>query len=135
MIVRVYVLGPLDTHGDLEENKRDALAVGQRIVKIGGLAVVPHLFNLDVGGFQTREWWIKADLGLLSVCHAAMCRDKWHLSEGSINEVQYCLQFGIPLYYNSKLEDWGSLELYIKEWAKRMDPHEGGVIPIGCRRS
>ena len=134
MIVRIYVLGPLDTHGDLEENKRDALAVGQRIVKLGGVAIVPHLFNLDVGNLQPRSWWLKADLGLLSICHAAMVRVGWQESEGSVMEMSHCFQFGIQVFHNSVRADWGSLELFIREWQKRIDPHEGGAIPFGCRR-
>lgn len=123
MIIKVYVIGPLETFGNIEENKSDALRVGQKIVQLGGIAIVPHMFNLEVGHYQERKWWLKVDLALLSTCHAAVTRHYYEESSGSMIEFGYCRRFGIPMYKDTP-RDWASLEMYIQEWSKREDPQE-----------
>lgn len=125
MIVRIYVLGPLDTHGDREQNEKDSIEVGRRIIGLGGIAIVPHMYNLGMGHCQPREWWLKVDLAHLSTCHAAMCRDYWERSMGSRAEVVHCKTFGIPLFYNNIEADWSSLRRFILAHVDWEDPHEG----------
>lgn len=98
------------------------------LLELGALPVVPHsTFLLDLAHPMPPEFWYAYDLGILEHCDAMyVCEDEttWR-STGVQDEISFCEQRGIPIFYEAHtLQRWlsGFTE---KPWSRPGDE-------VGC---
>lgn len=46
--------------------------------------------------------WLSFDLTMLAYCDAVLAIEGWDDSEGATNEIQYAIDYKIPVYFNIK---------------------------------
>ncbi len=95
---RIYVAGPL-TSGDVANNVKKAIDVGDKLTKLGWFPFIPHLsFYWQIQHPHGYEFWMKQDFHWLEQCDA-LFRIKG-VSPGSDREVEYAKSLGKKIYYS-----------------------------------
>jgi hypothetical protein len=106
--VKVYISGPY-TGGDTIINVRNAIEAGDRIVKAGHNAFVPHLFHfwhyLCPGDY---EQWMRLDFEWVGSCEV-MLRLPGE-SSGADREVELAESLGIAVFHGFGAEFWAHLK-------------------------
>lgn len=98
MKTRIYVAGPY-TKGDPEENAKNAISVGNKLMEAGYAPFVPHLTHYWHGLYpQPYQSWIDYDNEWLPPCHAVLRLPG--VSSGADDEVCLANELGIPVYHN-----------------------------------
>lgn len=96
--MRIYVAGPY-TKGDVEENVRHAIFIGNWIAAFGHTVFIPHLTHFwDKEHPHDWEFWMKQDLEWLKLCDAVY-RIPGE-SKGADIEVERARELGIPVYHH-----------------------------------
>jgi hypothetical protein len=96
----VFVSGPYS--GDTKANIKKAMDVADKIINLGGLPLVPHLwYYMDKQHGRDYETWFNLALDLLdrADCLYRMPGE----SPGADKEVQKAQELSIPIFYS--LED------------------------------
>lgn len=93
---KIYIAGPY-TKGDVAENVRTAVLVGDRLAKAGYAPFIPHLtYFWHLLCPHDWEFWLEQDLEWLAVC-ACVLRLPGE-SVGADREVERAEELGIPWY-------------------------------------
>lgn len=95
-----YVIGPYraDTIYQVRLNIMNAEYVALWLWKNGFAVICPHKNTGLLDGECPDETWLKGDIEILSRCDFAVCVRGWEGSKGSVDEVKYCKENGIPVY-------------------------------------
>ena len=106
----IYCAAPY-TQGDLVTNIRYVISMGERVMKMGGVPLIPHLNMLwDLVSTHDGAFWCNYDLYLLERCEA-LYRGQGH-SPGGDKEVATALQpLQIPVFHQDR-----ESELLMYEW-------------------
>jgi len=102
---KVYIAGPF-TKGVVEQNVRNAVNAGDRMLSAGLVPYVPHL-NWLWGFAHAHSWqqWLSLDLEWLDECDCLLRLPGE--SAGADLEVEYAKRKGIPVFYNEgRLLEW-----------------------------
>ena len=96
--MRVYVAGPY-TKGDVAQNVRNAIDVGDELFSMGHIPFVPHLTHFW-HMIHPRPWedWLKIDKEWIPLCDAVLRLEGE--SAGADMEVELADELGIPVYYS-----------------------------------
>lgn len=91
---RVYVAGPFS--GEVMKNTREAVLVGQQIIKRGHSAYIPHLSAfIDFVDPTSYEETMTQCFVWIEACHALFLIAP---SPGADREVAFCEKKGIPVF-------------------------------------
>ena len=70
--IRVYVIGPLRTGGDMFVGTRNAIDAAETLMQMGFIPFVPHLDSFwHLVYVHPEEFWLKWDFAWIRTCHAA----------------------------------------------------------------
>lgn len=102
---KVYVAGPY-SKGDVEQNVKRAIEIGNGIAYLGMVPFIPHLTHYwDMRWPHSYQFWLNYDNEWLTVCDA-LYRFSGE-SSGADAEEGLARSLGIPIFYNmTDLEDW-----------------------------
>ena len=112
---RIYIAGPIRAGSELNRqlNIIAAEKVGAEVAKVGAAVFVPHSQARYYQHVKPDAWWIAQDLEWLKCAHAMVVTDtgpqEWTESEGTMEEVNFCMNNNIPIFYSSefsKFVDW-----------------------------
>lgn len=96
--MRVYIAGPY-TKGDVGENVREAVNVGDIVASEGHTVFIPHLTHFwHIIHNHSYEFWMKQDEEWLKCCDALVRIDGE--SAGADKEVALAHSLGIPVYHS-----------------------------------
>lgn len=96
----IYLSGPM-TGSRVLENVALAIVTARELLRRGYIPVVPHLgWYLDQAEIRDYDWWLEADLRLLSYCQACLMIGDWEKSQGAKVEHDYCYRENIPVFYD-----------------------------------
>jgi len=100
----IYVAGPYT--GAEDENTLEAMRIGNKITRLGFLALVPHLSHFFEEHFpRPYEQWMELDFELVRRVDAVL-RLKG-ASSGADREVELAISLGIPVFYSiAELMRW-----------------------------
>jgi hypothetical protein len=103
----VYVAGPY-TNGDPVVNTRAAVEMGEELIALGVLPVIPHLSLLwHFAAPHPVEFWYEYDLAVLARCDALYRMPG--RSTGADREVEHALDLGLPVLDSlSDLRKWAN---------------------------
>ena len=94
----VYTSGPYS--GDIDMNIATARWVAIKLWEAGYAVICPHLnsahFEKDCKA--TYEQYIAGDLEMVKGCDAMVMIPGWEASKGAVEERNYALSLGIPVY-------------------------------------
>ena len=95
---RIYVAGPY-TGGEVIENVRRAVVMGDKLTGLGYAPYIPHLSHF-AHFHKPRPYgdWLTTGLAWVSVCDAVLRLPG--KSPGSEEEVKYAKELGIPVFYH-----------------------------------
>ena len=98
----IYVAGPFRACNswEMECNIRRAETVALDVWRAGYVALCPHLNTRFFQGTLPDETWLKGDLEMLSRCDGMVLVAGWEGSAGTIEEIKYARNYGIPVYAN-----------------------------------
>lgn len=93
-----------------ETPSKPASAVVEAVIHLGLIPVWTRSKNWIWIGPQTAEWWLEADLELLSRCDAVLMLEGWEVLKRANAERLHALELGIPVYYKlQELAAWSGL--------------------------
>lgn len=104
MMPTVYVAGPyrhLERAG-IEQNIRNALAIGLLCCRKGWSPIIPHSNTAHLDAVDPTigdEFWLAATMELMRRCDAVVLVPGWQESIGTRAEIQEAQIRGIPVYY------------------------------------
>jgi hypothetical protein len=103
---KVYVAGPITSSGNLTENVRHGISVGNLLLRDGVIPFVPHLSELwnyvTVVGYET---WLYYDKEWIRSCDALLRLPG--RSRGATREVRWANKLSIPVFYSyEELMKW-----------------------------
>lgn len=109
----VYVAGPYTSGGEAA-NVRIALDMGDRILALGGVPFVPHLFHLwDLNAPKPYEAWMEICLAWVTKCDALVRLPGE--SAGADREVARARELGLPVFLASESpEEDARLRAYLQ---------------------
>lgn len=100
----IYTIGPMTatTSWEWEQNLRRAEEVGLKPLHVdNGLAVhCPQINGRFFRDNVTYEVALRADKSALRACNAALVLPGWQESKGSNEEIEFCDEQGIPLFFS-----------------------------------
>jgi hypothetical protein len=104
-----YVIGPF--RGEhayaIRLNIRNAEALALQVWNRGCACVCPHMNTANFQGAAPDEVWLQGDLEILGRCDFAVTVKGWKGSTGSVQEVAFCQERGIPVFETlNKLDGW-----------------------------
>jgi hypothetical protein len=114
----IYVAGPFRaaTAWGVEENIRHAEEVGQALVEMGAMPLIPHAITRYLGrGEVPEEFFLQGTLELLRRCNAATFIDGWRGSAGSRDEYAEAERLALPKFEWTNWEDRARLRRWIAE--------------------
>lgn len=99
----IYVAGPY--RGDVDANIAKARAVAAKCYLVGHDVICPHMntAKMDEDTDLPGEFWLRTTLNLLARCDAIVLVDNWEKSQGTVAEVEYASQVGMPVYYENNI--------------------------------
>lgn len=117
----VYVAGPYraPTAWDVEQNIRRAEEWAYKVAEIGHIPICPHTMYRYFNGTMTDDFWLKATLGLLRRCDAAVFIPDWRKSSGSLAEHAEVEKLKIPSWAHGRGEGFRCTE-DMAEWMGRL---------------
>ena len=93
------------TEGNIERAK----LLGVEVAKLGACPIIPHA-NTDHPEFesvQPYEFWIRATLGMVRMCHAMIMVPGWEASSGARGEYSLAKSIKQPVFYDcDELKTW-----------------------------
>lgn len=128
---QVYIAGPYRSGSveGLSQNIYNAALVRDDVIRMGCVAVCPHVMFNDCDVECSDRFWLAATQQLMLNCDAVVLVDGWERSHGTRAEVVAARQAGIPVFEHLRdLEDW-----VWREDVHRL--HGGMVAPEGSRPS
>lgn len=130
----VYIAGPYRSNSisGVVQNIRNAEALAIEVWNSGAVALCPHKNTALFDGIAPDEIWLQGDMELLRRCDAIILVEGWESSSGTIAEVEYARELGIPLFYSIiDLQEWLRLQkLRSFEITKPIGIYTNGT-PIG----
>ena len=109
----IYIAGPYlaGSAWGIELNIRKAEALWFKVNETGNAAICIHTMGRNMQNTLTLEHWLAADMEMLSRCDAMIATEGWESSEGTMKEVDFCFDHGIPFFKNFyDLRDWLRIE-------------------------
>lgn len=105
---RVYVIGPLQTGGDMITGTKNAVDMGTVLANIGYIPFIPHLSSFWHYLHPAEPaFWLKQDFAWLRVCHAVLRLPG--ASNGGDKEEALARSLGIPVFRSvEELNAWRS---------------------------
>jgi len=96
----IYIAGPFRgaSAWAVHQNIERAEALAYQVWEAGFVALCPHNNTRHFDGTLTDEVWLKGDLELLSRCDAVLTVPGWQSSRGTVAEVEYAQQLGLPVF-------------------------------------
>jgi hypothetical protein len=118
--MKVYIAGPY-TKGDVAQNVKNALRLGDYLANIGHVPYVPHLTHFWHLCFPREyQWWLKYDLVWLNHCDC-LVRIAGE-SSGADKEVSHAQNHKIPVFI---LESFDGMKLNdLDEWLATIEEGE-----------
>jgi hypothetical protein len=118
----IYIAGPFraDTPWGIELNIRRAEEHGLRIVKLGGIPVIPHTMYRFFQNSLPDDFWLEAGLALLRPCNAVAVTvdsSSAQRSRGTVGEIAAARESGIPVFYYERA-DGETTARWIDNWIK-----------------
>lgn len=101
----VYVAGPYESCGDVEDNVEHARQVAARLWAMGHAVICPHANTHALNSAATREQYLEGDRQMLTVCDAIVLLDGWDKSDGAREEEAAACRLGIPRYGEDDLPE------------------------------
>jgi len=97
----VYVAGPYraDNNWEIEQNIRRAETLALEVWRAGGAAICPHANTRFYQGAAPDDVWLDGDLAQLARCDAVLVVPNYGASKGTIAEIQFARERGIPVFY------------------------------------
>jgi nucleoside 2-deoxyribosyltransferase len=106
----IYISGPYsaDTREGIQANIDRAKAVAEVLLRMGHAVICPHMNTAHLGETVnlSHDQWITMDMEMLCRCDAVTVLPNWKASKGTVAEVDYAEELGIPLYFLS--DNWMS---------------------------
>lgn len=103
----VYVGGPFRAkqrnpynQWEQENNIRKAEELAWLVWSKGHAAICPHSITRFYQGSLDDEIWLEGDLQILSRCDCLLLVEGWKDSSGTLSEVKFCKDNGIPVFEN-----------------------------------
>ena len=109
----VYIAGPYRANSawEIEQNIREAEKIALHVWANGMVALCPHTQTRFYQGFLPDALWLAGDLELLARCDAVFLVPGWESSRGTMAEVNFAKQKGIPRFVTlMELERWNKGE-------------------------
>lgn len=98
---KCYIAGPITSSGNLTENVRHGISVGNMLLYDGVIPFVPHLSELwNYVSVVSYEKWLYYDKEWIRGCDALLRLPG--KSRGASREVRHANSLGIPVFYNYK---------------------------------
>ena len=96
----VYVAGPIRADSDIERKNfvLQAATVSYHLRKLGHTVLCPHEQSSFGADCMDTNGWIRHDLNFLSLCQACYICNGWENSQGTLLEINFCVERGIPIY-------------------------------------
>lgn len=103
---KVYVAGPITSSGNLTENVRHGISVGNLLLRDGVIPFVPHLSELwNYVTVVDYDTWLYYDKEWIRTCDALLRLPG--KSKGAAREVRWANRLGIPVFTSyEKLIQW-----------------------------
>lgn len=79
-------------------NIAKAARVAASVWVVGGVALCPNTNCVGFDGIVPDDVFLKGDLAILKVCHAALFINDWESSVGAKNEYMKAVDFSIPVF-------------------------------------
>jgi hypothetical protein len=92
----VFISGPY-TQGSVKDNVNEAIKVANKIIDIGGLPLIPHLFHY-IEKHNTRNYDIWLNLALALLDRADCLLRLPGFSPGADYEVAKAMELNIPVF-------------------------------------
>lgn len=111
----VYVSGPITakTALEIERNVRVAEEASARLFEAGVTNICVHAQCRFMDGLLDHQEWLQHDFNLLGRCDAMyVCVDSFFTSRGTVAEIAFCRENGVPVYYASDFDA-------LVAWARR----------------
>lgn len=108
----IYIAGPFRaaTAWGIEQNIREAEALGLRIAGFGAMPMIPHANTRFFHGLLDDAFWIEGTCELLLRCDAVAFTERGASSEGARGERLAAQEHKMPLFY---APDLSGLESYL----------------------
>jgi hypothetical protein len=104
-----YVAGPYraTTEWGLERNIRLAEGIAINLWSMGYAAICPHKNTANFGGAKglPDQVWLDGDLSILSRCDLLVAVPGWERSKGTVAELTFATEHGIPVLFWELPED------------------------------
>ena len=107
-----YVPGPYRSpRGEygISQNIARATDVGRELILQGKVPLIPHHNTAFFDNAAPDSVWLEGDIVMMNKCKGAYLVDGWENSSGTLKEIAYCLQKGIPIFRKSE-DGWEKLE-------------------------
>lgn len=96
--MKIYIAGPY-TKGDVAQNVRTAIIVGDRVSRLGHVPFIPHLTHFwHMVIPREYQFWLDQDMEWLKMCDAVLRLPGE--SAGADKEVAYAEEHGMTVYYS-----------------------------------
>ena len=115
----VYIAGPYRASDPwfIEQNIRKAEELCLAVWKRGHVGICVHSMCRFMYNSAPDEVWIKGDLELLHRCDSMLLVEGWENSEGTLGEIEYCKEHGIPFY--TDLQECIGVMNTLDRWRKK----------------
>ncbi len=105
--MKIYIAGPYGRRKGLsslqcQANVDKAVEVARRLINLGYIPFVPHLYHYVHTGWQNslnEDRWFEACAAWLSDCQAIYMMKGWRDSLGACKEWQLAQEMGLQVYY------------------------------------
>jgi len=97
----IYIAGPYrGSKKQIDEHIARARALAIRVWQVGHVALCPHLntAHFEVDAKLPDSAYLDGDLKLLARCDAVVTLNGWERSAGALEEVEFAVEHGIPVY-------------------------------------
>ena len=107
----IYLAGPIRPKGEqtLEGNLKVAKDIAMELWKMGHVVICPHAnTDLEEGIWDNESNgvdWIAGDLKIIARCDAVVVCPDWQESKGTLAEIDFADEHGIPVYYYPVVPD------------------------------
>lgn len=133
----IYIAGPMESgsphHWCIEQNCRIAEEIGLEVDRLGGYGIVPHLLTRNFIDVLPREFWLQADMELISRCDAMVVSPLWRRSEGAVQERAYAIYRKLPVFQAYAWFDKEESDIPIRRW--KFDPADGVELEEFLKRA
>lgn len=106
---RIYVCSQYGARYDygpevLERNVNRAIEIGQQIIRLGHIPLVPHLYHymdmVDGKKFLDEEHWLEICCEWVLQCNSILVAPGWQTSHGMKTEHDLAAAYGRRIYYS-----------------------------------